>query len=240
MRRIYILPNIFTTGNMFFGFYSIISSLKGDFERAAWAILVAMLLDVLDGSVARLAKATSEFGMQYDSLSDLVSFGIAPGILAYQWVLHSLGRMGWLTAFLFVACGALRLARFNVMAKSTSSKSFMGLPIPAAAGLVSTYYLFVSDKVIRMGRGETAFLLVLIMILASLLMVSRFNYFALKGTVSKKQSYTIILGSILATYIIASEPRLFLFLGFLGYFLSGPIMSLRYSLRESVSEELEG
>ncbi len=240
MRRIYILPNIFTTGNMFFGFYSIVASLRGDFERASWAILVAMLLDVLDGSVARLTKATSEFGMQYDSLSDLVSFGIAPGILAYQWILHSFGRIGWLTAFLFVACGALRLARFNVTAKNSSSKSFTGLPIPAAAGLVSTFYLFISEGVLPLGRAETVFLLIFIMISASLLMVSRFNYFALKGTVSKRQSYTIILVSILAIYIVASEPKFFLFLGFMGYFLSGPIMSLKCSLKGSVSEELEG
>ena len=240
MRRTYILPNIFTTGNMFFGFYSIISSLKGDFERAAWAVLIAMLFDVLDGSVARFTKTTSEFGMQYDSLCDLVSFGVAPAILAYQWLLHSLGRIGWLTAFLFVACGALRLARFNVMARNGSSKNFTGFPIPAAAGLISTYYLFASDRMISLAGKGVMFTLVLLMIAASLLMVSRFNYFAVKGTVSKRQSYTIVLASILGTYVVASEPKLFLFLGFVCYFLSGPVMSLSHLFRESVSEELEG
>ena len=115
MRKIYIVPNIVTTGNMFCGFYSMIASIHGDYISAAWAILAAAVFDMLDGRIARLAKATSQFGVEYDSLSDLVSFGVAPAILLYQWTLQPFERLGWLAAFLYLACGALRLARFNVM-----------------------------------------------------------------------------------------------------------------------------
>ncbi|HUP55894.1 MAG TPA: CDP-diacylglycerol--serine O-phosphatidyltransferase, partial [Bdellovibrionota bacterium] len=114
MRKIYIVPNIVTTANMFCGFYSIVASMKSDFSAAAWAIVAASIFDMLDGRIARLAKATSEFGVQYDSLSDLISFGVAPAILLFQWALLPFDRLGWLAAFLFTACGALRLARFNV------------------------------------------------------------------------------------------------------------------------------
>ncbi len=240
MKRIYILPNLFTTGNLFFGFYSIISSLKGDFEKASWAVLLAMLMDVLDGSIARVAKATSEFGVQYDSLSDLVSFGIAPAILAYEWILKGIGRIGWLSAFLFVACGALRLARFNVTVHEGASKNFTGLPIPAAAGLISTYYLFISDNIFPIDHKIVGFLLIMLMILAAFLMVSKFTYLAIKTTVSRKQFYYAIICFIFVLYIVAYKPRVFLFLGFLAYFLSGPIFSLSYPLREVTPERLEG
>ncbi|MGZ3570120.1 MAG: CDP-diacylglycerol--serine O-phosphatidyltransferase, partial [Thermodesulfobacteriota bacterium] len=132
MRRgIYILPNLFTTGNLFCGFWAIVSVFHEKFEYAAYAILLATVFDALDGKVARLSGAMSKFGVQYDSLADLISFGVAPALLAFAWALRPYGRFGWLAAFLFVVCGALRLARFNVQSSSGEVKYFKGLPIPA-------------------------------------------------------------------------------------------------------------
>src|SRR4051812_23112240 len=142
MRKIYIVPNFVTTANMFCGFYSIIASIRSEFSSSAWAIVGAGIFDMLDGRIARLAKATSQFGVEYDSLSDLISFGIAPGILLYQWALEPYDRLGWSAAFLFVTCGALRLARFNVNSGTQPSTYFQGLPIPMAAGVVSTFIIF--------------------------------------------------------------------------------------------------
>jgi len=142
MRKIYLLPNFVTTANMFCGFYSVVASTQGDFLTASWAIIAAGVFDMLDGRIARLAKATSQFGVEYDSLSDLISFGMAPGILLYLWALAPYERLGWLAAFLFLACGALRLARFNVTTASLPKNYFQGLPIPMAAGMVATFVIF--------------------------------------------------------------------------------------------------
>src|ERR1035437_6238636 len=142
MRKIYIVPNFVTTLNLLCGFYSIILSIQRDFSRAAWAIVIASCFDLLDGRIARLAKATSSFGSEYDSMADLMSFGVAPAILMYQWCLAPLGDAGWGTGFLFVACGALRLARFNVRHDLVPKGQFQGLPIPTAAGVVATLVIF--------------------------------------------------------------------------------------------------
>jgi CDP-diacylglycerol--serine O-phosphatidyltransferase len=142
MRKVYLLPNIVTTANMACGFYSVIACLQGDLIGAAWAIVIAGIFDGLDGRIARMAKATSQFGVEYDSLSDLASFGFAPAVLMYEWALHPYGRFGWLAAFLFMACGGLRLARFNVTTSSLPKGFFQGLPIPMAAGTVATFIIF--------------------------------------------------------------------------------------------------
>lgn len=143
---VYILPNLLTTGNLFWGFFAIQKALKGEFAWAGSAILLAAIFDVLDGRVARLTKGTSEFGVQYDSLCDLVSFGCAPALIMYQYGLHAFGRIGWIACFLFMACGALRLARFNVMSGiGKASGDFTGLPIPMAAAVVATFTLFMND-----------------------------------------------------------------------------------------------
>src|ERR1700677_259559 len=134
MRKVYLVPNIVTTGNMFCGFYSMIASMHGDFMPASWAIIAASIFDMLDGRIARLTKATSQFGLEYDSLSDLISFGVAPAVLLYQWALQPYDRLGWLASFLYLACGALRLARFNVNSSALPKNYFQGLPIPMAAG----------------------------------------------------------------------------------------------------------
>ena len=137
-KSIYILPNLFTTASLFCGFYSIISSINGDFLAAAVAIVIAGVFDGLDGAVARATHTTSKFGVEYDSLADLVSFGVAPGVLAYLWALNPFGRLGWVAGFLYVACGALRLARFNVYVPVKDQSYFQGLPIPAAASMIAT------------------------------------------------------------------------------------------------------
>ena len=126
MKKIYLVPNFVTTANMFSGFYSIIASTHGEFVTASWAIIAAGIFDMLDGRIARLAKATSQFGVEYDSLSDLLSFGVAPAILLYQWALEPYDRLGWIAAFLYLACGALRLARFNVNTESQPKNFFQG------------------------------------------------------------------------------------------------------------------
>lgn len=143
---VYILPNLLTTGNLFFGFFSIIKAMQGDFAWASVAILIATIFDILDGRVARLTHGSSEFGVQYDSLCDLVSFGLAPAFLMYQFVLHELGRFGWSVSFIFLACGALRLARFNVLSSiGKANDDFTGLPIPMAAGVVACFVSLVTD-----------------------------------------------------------------------------------------------
>jgi CDP-diacylglycerol--serine O-phosphatidyltransferase len=143
---VHILPNLLTTGNLFFGFFSIIKSMQGDFTWAAGAILLSAIFDILDGRVARLTNATSEFGVQYDSLCDLLSFGAAPAIMMHQFALSEMGRMGWVLCFIFLACGALRLARFNVQsALGKASGDFTGLPIPMAAGVVACFVALMVD-----------------------------------------------------------------------------------------------
>src|SRR3970040_2135941 len=149
-KGIFLLPNLITSASLFGGFYSIIASLDGEFGKAAIAIIISAVLDGLDGSIARLTGSSSKFGVEYDSLADLIAFGLAPGVLIFTWALRPFGRYGWLAAFLYVVCGALRLARFNVQITTIESKRFNGLPIPAAAALVfSTVLLF-----FHIGRGE--------------------------------------------------------------------------------------
>ena len=137
-RGIYLLPSILTTFGMFAGFYSIIASINGDFTLAAISIMIAMMWDTLDGRVARLTNTQSAFGAQYDSLTDLVSFGVAPALLVYEWSLSDMGRVGWLAAFIFLACAALRLARFNTQVGTADKRYFQGLPSPAAAGVIAS------------------------------------------------------------------------------------------------------
>ena len=223
MRRgIYILPNLFTTGNLFCGFWAIISVFQEKFFYAAIAILLASAFDILDGKVARLSRATSKFGIQYDSLADLVSFGIAPAVLAFSWALRPYGRFGWLAAFLFVVCGALRLARFNVQTSSGEVKYFKGLPIPAAAAMIAlTILLYL--RLIETGWVKDIVILVMIYILA-FLMVSNIRYFSFKEfDLSKRKPFSIFIFVVLSMIVIVMEPVIVLFGFVLFYILSGPV-----------------
>lgn len=236
---VYVLPNLMTTGNLFWGFFCILKSLSGQYAWAASAILLAAVFDVLDGRIARLTKGTSEFGVQYDSLCDLVSFGCAPAILMYHYGLSSYGRIGWVLCFLFMACGALRLARFNVQSSiGKASGDFTGLPIPMAAAVVATFVLFVSDvEATASGEGvwltqqmqkffglvdiKKGFLLVAAPLL-SLLMVSNIVYRShklLKITVVRPFRLLALTTFLIA--LLAYQPETFGFFACTAYALSG-------------------
>ena len=223
MRKgIYILPNLFTTGSLFAGFYSMVASTNGDFRTAAIWILVSSIFDGLDGKVARLTGTASKFGVEYDSLADLVSFGVTPGLLMYCWALRPFGRLGWLAAFLFVACAALRLARFNVQVTTVESKRFVGLPTPAAASMVSSTVLLFSHFGWPSSYKKLA-ILILIYLLA-FLMVSNFRYYSFKDPeLIKRQPFFFLVAAVLLLTIIAAMPVQMLFILFIGYIFSGPI-----------------
>jgi CDP-diacylglycerol--serine O-phosphatidyltransferase len=239
MRKgVYILPNLFTTGNLFCGFWAIISVFQEKFFFAAVAILLASAFDILDGKVARLSGATSKFGVQYDSLADLVSFGIAPAVLAFSWALRPYGRFGWLAAFLFVVCGALRLARFNVQSTSGEIKYFKGLPIPAAASMIAlTILLYL--RLIETGWVKDIIILIMIWVLA-FLMVSNIRYFSLKELdLSKRKPFSLFIFVILSMIVIIMEPTLMLFGFVLLYVFSGPVNMLLAWHKKKVLRRME-
>ncbi|AJE02989.1 CDP-diacylglycerol--serine O-phosphatidyltransferase [Geobacter pickeringii] len=223
MRKgIYILPNLFTTGSLFAGFYGMVATMNGDFKSAALWILASSIFDGLDGKVARLTGTSSKFGVEYDSLADLVSFGVAPGLLMYKWALQPFGRLGWLAAFLFVVCGALRLARFNVQVNTVENKRFVGLPIPAAASMVSATVLLFYHFGWPSSYKKVA-ILVLIYLLA-FLMVSSFRYYSFKDPeLIKRQPFAFLVLAVLLFIVIAAEPLVMLFVIFICYTFSGII-----------------
>ena len=238
-RGLYLLPNLLTTANLFCGFYAIIAAIKHDFRTAAIAIIVSGLFDILDGKVARLTKSDSRFGVEYDSLADLVAFGVAPALLVYLWALKPFGRLGWVAAFMFVACGALRLARFNVQSDSKPKKHFVGLPIPGAAGMVATTVLFFY----RMGgSGPTKhFLLLAMTYLLGFLMVSNvpFNSFKEIDWFQQMPFRTLVLATLLFS-VIAAQPAIMLFTMALVYVSSGPLgyaLKVFQNPKQTVSEE---
>ncbi len=221
-KGVYILPNLITTAGLFAGFYSIICSFRGDFERAAIAILVANIFDSLDGRIARLTHSATRFGIEYDSLSDLVAFGVAPGILVYRWALEPWGNWGWLAASLYLACGALRLARFNVQYENAEKRNFLGLPIPAAAELIASivlvYYYFGNE-----GPTKGHLVLLLVTYAVAGLMVSNLKYFSFKETeLYRRQPFGVLVGGIVLLKLFIAEPQLMLFATFFLYAASGP------------------
>ena len=224
-KGIFILPNLITSTSLFGGFYSIVACLDGKFEYAAIAIIISGLLDGLDGRVARLTGTSSKFGMEYDSLADLVAFGLAPGILVFTWALRPFGRYGWLAAFLYVVCAALRLARFNVQVDTVESNRFVGIPTPAAAGFIASTVLFFH----YLGAGDagtTKHVTVLLLTYSlAFLMVSSIRYSSFKGlNFSERAPFSFLLGIILFAVIIAAEPAVMLFIIGLLYASSGPLM----------------
>ncbi len=232
----YILPNLFTTANLFSGFYGIVSSINGQFVNAAVAVLVSCVFDILDGKVARFTRATSRFGMEYDSLADLVAFGVGPGLLMYLWALKPFGRLGWLAAFLFVACGALRLARFNVQAGQGSSKYFTGLPIPGAACMISTTVLFLL-KVKGRDFDPTHVVFLVETYLLGFLMVSSIPFNSFKELeVVKGKPLPVLFVLVLLVTVVAAKPRVMLFIIFTVYVLSGPVGLIWARMRRRESE----
>ncbi|MEW6187684.1 MAG: CDP-diacylglycerol--serine O-phosphatidyltransferase [Thermodesulfobacteriota bacterium] len=237
-RGIYVLPNLVTTGGLFCGFYAVIAAISGNFYQAALSILIAAVLDGLDGRIARLTRTTSAFGVQYDSLSDVIAFGLAPGVVVFLWALKPFDRFGWIAAFLYVVCGALRLARFNVQVGQVSSKYFVGLPIPAAASIIATTILFIYQIG---GTGSTGYLAVLIMIyILSFLMVSNIPYPSFKGLkLAERRSFNFLVAVVLLFVLVALEPFLMLSVGILGYVLSGPVLALVRLKKKPLPEAVE-
>ncbi|MBI4698481.1 MAG: CDP-diacylglycerol--serine O-phosphatidyltransferase [Nitrospirae bacterium] len=223
MRKgIYLLPNTLTLCGMFCGFYAILAAFKGHYVYGAWAILIANIFDALDGWVARLTHTTTRFGIELDSLSDLVSFGVAPAVLIYSWALKSFGRLGWGAAFIFVICGALRLARFNVQMGSTESKSFTGMPIPGAATIMASSVLFYNEVWGEL-IGKNYLMLVLPFLLAAL-MVSTLRYHGLKEIDPKRRKPFWILVAVVAfIWLILMFPEYVIFIFSMSYMFWGII-----------------
>lgn len=237
-RGIYILPNLITTGGLFCGFFAVIAAIGGNFYQAALAILIAAVLDGLDGRVARLTRTASAFGVQYDSLADVVAFGLAPGVVVFLWALKPFDRFGWIAAFLYVVCGALRLARFNVQVGQVNHNYFVGLPIPAAASIIASAILFIYQIG---GAGSTGYLAVLVMIyVLSFLMVSNIPYPSFKGMkLGERRSFNFLVAAVLLFVLVALEPFLMLSLGLLGYVLSGPVLLVIRMKKKTVPEAVE-
>ncbi len=247
MRKgVYILPSLITILSMFSGFYAIVASLNSDYERAAWAIMIASVFDVLDGWVARLTHTATRFGIEIDSLSDVISFGVAPAILVYTWTLSSFGKVGWLGSFFLVACAALRLARFNVQMGGAEKKHFTGLPTPAAALVIATTVL-AYDEVIRILEhlrlasladmvGKDYWVLGLTFLLAAL-MVSNITYHSLKeANLKERRPFGILVGIAAFLAVVAYHPSLVLFLVSISYVSLGLAEALYGLLRRKPKE----
>jgi CDP-diacylglycerol--serine O-phosphatidyltransferase len=223
-RGVYLIPSLFTAGNLMCGFFSVIATFHGEYVNAALFILLANILDGIDGYAARLTKTTSQFGVEFDSLADVVSFGVAPAVLVYLWALAPWKTWGWLAACTFVVCGALRLARFNVQVRSGSKNYFVGLPIPAAAQMITStviLHYFLGDA----GSPTRHHTLLLVIYGLAALMVSNFHYFSLKNTDVRRRHpiWMLVSGFVLITLVIA-EPQIMFFATFLLYTLSGPLL----------------
>ena len=220
-KGIHILPSLFTTGNVFCGFYAFVAVLNEQFYFAAWAIVAGMIFDGLDGRIARLTKTTSAFGEQYDSLADIITFGMAPALLAYSWVLKPFGRLGWMAAFLFLLCATLRLARFNVTNPEIRSKHFIGLPSPASAVVIASIVIAFEDL---FATRMNPFIMVMVVYALAFLMVSNIKYPAFKQFDFKKRVvFSRFLFVILFIYVLATIPRVALFILGITYAIIGPI-----------------
>lgn len=222
-RGIYLLPNLFTTAALFAGFYAIVAAMKGHYEHAAIAIFVAAFADGLDGRIARLTNTQTPFGAQYDSLSDMVAFGLAPALVLYSWSLFALGKLGWVAAFVYTAATALRLARFNV--RVDDSHYFQGLPCPAAAGLVAS--LIWMGAIYKVPGVKIALLLGVVAIILGLLMVSSTRYYSFKSIDFRgKVPFFVAVFMVFIVAVIAIEPAEVFFTMIFCYILSGPVMTL--------------
>jgi CDP-diacylglycerol--serine O-phosphatidyltransferase len=225
VRGIYLLPNLFTTAALFAGFYAIVAAMNGHYVAAPVAIFIAMVLDGIDGRVARMTNTQSAFGAEYDSLSDMVSFGLAPALVVYAWALEHLGKLGWLAAFIYAAAAALRLARFNTQVHVADKRYFQGLASPAAAAIVAGLVWINHDLGIE---GETMRWVAFVLTLAAgLLMVSNIRYHSFKGLdLRGKVPFVAILIVVLVYVTITIDPPKVLFFGFLLYALSGPVLTV--------------
>lgn len=233
-RGIYLLPNLFTTAGLFAGFYAIVAAIRGDFEAAAIAIFVAMIMDGLDGRIARMTNTQSAFGAEYDSLSDMIAFGLAPALVIFLWAFLDMGKFGWMIAFIYAACAALRLARFNTQIGTADKRYFQGLPSPAAAACVAGWVWLGTNRGIDPAiLGHIA---VPITFFCAILMVSSMRYYSFKDLDLKNRvPFIKMLALVLIFALIANDPPLMLFAIFLIYAISGPVITL-VKLRQRKSE----
>ena len=224
-RGIYLLPNLFTTAALFAGFYAIVQAMNGRFEQAAIAIFVAIVLDGLDGRVARLTRTQSAFGAEYDSLSDMVSMGAAPALVMYEWVLKDMGRFGWIAAFVYCVGAALRLARFNVNLGVVDKRFFQGLPSPAAAALIAGFVWLASDNKIPVSSYGIPWITGFLAIYAGVTMVSNVPFYSFKDiNLRKSVPFATVLFIVLGFVLVSSDPPIVLFLLFCGYGVSGYVL----------------
>jgi len=225
-RGIFLLPNLFTTGALFAGFFAIVQAMNGRYEQAAIAILVAMILDGLDGRVARMTNTQSAFGAEYDSLSDMVSFGVAPALVMYSFALKGMGKLGWIAAFVYCAAAALRLARFNTMLAVQDKRWFMGLPSPAAAALVAGFVWLMVDN--RIAVQELRWLAWGVTLFAGISMVTNLAFYSGKDfNLKRSVPFLVIVFIAMGFSLISLDPPIVLFLLFLGYGLSGYVLWLK-------------
>jgi CDP-diacylglycerol--serine O-phosphatidyltransferase len=243
-KGIFILPSLLTLTSIFFSFYGTIAAIKGEFVLAGALILGAGFFDAIDGKVARLTKTTSRFGLELDSLADVISFGVAPAILIYTWALEPYGQIGWVSAFVFVSCGALRLARFNVQSGSIDPKRFNGLPIPAAAVMLATTVLFFHK--LNLDPEDLRLPLLVFVYVLSFLMVSGVKFHAFKDlTLVKEKPFSSTVGFVLILALIAVSPYVVPFLLCAAYIISGPVLTVRLFMlnkrqsQETTSDSLE-
>jgi CDP-diacylglycerol---serine O-phosphatidyltransferase len=237
-RGIYLLPNLLTTAALFAGFYAIVAAMNGRFEQASVAVFIAMILDGLDGRVARLTNTQSAFGAEYDSLADMASFGLAPALVMYEWSLSSLvqqgwqwGKLGWLGAFIFVAAAALRLARFNTRASSTDKRYFQGLPSPAAAAVMVGLVWVCVDFGIK--GPDVAWIALPLTVITGTLMVSKVAYYSFKDVDFRNRVPFVAMLIVVLIFVFASiDPPKALFGGFMIYMLSGPLTSVVRRVRK--------
>ena len=232
-RSFYLLPNILTTSALFAGFYSIVQAMNGSYDHAALAIFIALILDGLDGRVARLTNTQSAFGAEYDSLSDMVSFGVAPGLIVYVWALQPLGKLGWIAAFIYCSCAAFRLARFNVKLDIDNKQFFFGLPSPAAAALLASFIWIsfdngISGNEIFLGFFQMQWFAFLLTIFAALSMVTDLRYYSGKDiNLRNSQPFIAILVIVMIFGLISHNPAEIIFIILMAYALSGYVMFFR-------------
>ena len=238
-RGIYLLPNLFTTAALFAGFYAIVAAMNSHFEAAAVAVFIAMLLDGIDGRVARLTNTQTDFGAEFDSLADMVSFGLAPALVMYQWALSDLGKLGWLAAFIYTAGAALRLARFNTQVGIADKRYFQGLPSPSAAAIVAGM-VWSGEEVFELAGKSVEELAFVLTVLAGLLMVSNIRYHSFKGINFKERvPFVAMLLAVLVIVVVSSNPPVMLFGGFMIYAISGPVLTLVYLRRRRAERKAQ-
>lgn len=234
-RGIYLLPNLFTTATLFFGFYAMIKSTNDQFDHAAIAIIIAMIMDGLDGRIARLTNTQTDFGAEYDSMSDLIAFGMAPAMVMYEFALNNLGKVGWFAAFVYTAGTALRLARFNTQVGIADKRFFQGLPSPSAAAIMAGFVWVLNDLGVKGGGYDVVAVFITISI--GLIMVSNIRYHSFKEIDFKgKVRFVYLIMMMVFLAVVVLQPAV-LFFSFLIYGLSGPVMTLMH-LKQAKNKKL--